>query len=275
MDFIEYNFTISPPTPWSEILLAKLSQIEFDSFEENDTGLKGYIKRDFDDEEFVQEQIGEMEGAQITYEKQNIQQVNWNEEWEKNFQPISVDDRCYIRAEFHEEKPNVKYDIVIQPKMSFGTGHHETTHLLIEFILDTEFDDKVVLDMGTGTGILGILAKMRGAKSVDAIDIDEWSYENAIENAERNKVDIQVMKGGAESIPSSTEYDIILANINKNVLIEDMPFYVNQLKKGGTLFLSGLYNFDEDDIRKETEKYGLTFEAKRIRNEWIALKFNY
>ncbi len=275
MDFLEYNFTISPPTPWSEILLAKLSQIEFDSFEENDTGLKAYIKRDFDDEEFVQEQIGEMEAAQITYEKQNIQQVNWNEEWEKNFQPISVDDRCYIRAEFHEEKPNVKYDIVIQPKMSFGTGHHETTHLLIEFILDTEFDDKVVLDMGTGTGILGILAKMRGAKSVDAIDIDEWSYENAIENAERNKVNIQVMKGGAESIPPSTEYDIILANINKNVLIEDMPFYVNQLKKGGTLFLSGLYNFDEDDIRKETEKYGLTFEAKRIRNEWIALKFNY
>lgn len=275
MDFLEYNFTISPPTPWSEILLAKLSQIEFDSFEENDTGLKAYIKRDFDDEEFVQEQIGEMEAAQITYEKQNIQQVNWNEEWEKNFQPISVDDRCYIRAEFHEEKPNVKYDIVIQPKMSFGTGHHETTHLLIEFILDTEFDDKVVLDMGTGTGILGILAKMRGAKSVDAIDIDEWSYENAIENAERNKVNIQVMKGGAESIPPSTEYDIVLANINKNVLIEDMPFYVNQLKKGGTLFLSGLYNFDEDDIRKETEKYGLTFEAKRIRNEWIALKFNY
>lgn len=275
MDFLEYNFTISPPTPWSEILLAKLSQIEFDSFEENDTGLKAYIKRDFDDEEFVQEQIGEMEAAQITYEKQNIQQVNWNEEWEKNFQPISVDDRCYIRAEFHEEKPNVKYDIVIQPKMSFGTGHHETTHLLIEFILDTEFDDKVVLDMGTGTGILGILAKMRGAESVDAIDIDEWSYENAIENAERNKVNIQVMKGGAESIPPSTEYDIILANINKNVLIEDMPFYVNQLKKGGTLFLSGLYNFDEDDIRKETEKYGLTFEAKRIRNEWIALKFNY
>lgn len=275
MDFLEYNFTISPPTPWSEILLAKLSQIEFDSFEENDTGLKAYIKRDFDDEEFVQEQIGEMEAAQITYEKQNIQQVNWNEEWEKNFQPISVDDRCYIRAEFHEEKPNVKYDIVIQPKMSFGTGHHETTHLLIEFILDTEFDDKVVLDMGTGTGILGILAKMRGAKSVDAIDIDEWSYENAIENAERNKVNIQIMKGGAESIPPSTEYDIILANINKNVLIEDMPFYVNQLKKGGTLFLSGLYNFDEDDIRKETEKYGLTFEAKRIRNEWIALKFNY
>ena len=275
MDFLEYNFTISPPTPWSEILLAKLSQIEFDSFEENDTGLKAYIKRDFDDEEFVQEQIGEMEAAQITYEKQYIQQVNWNEEWEKNFQPISVDDRCYIRAEFHEEKPNIKYDIVIQPKMSFGTGHHETTHLLIEFILDTEFDDKVVLDMGTGTGILGILAKMRGAKSVDAIDIDEWSYENAIENAERNKVNIQIMKGGAESIPPSTEYDIILANINKNVLIEDMPFYVNQLKHGGTLFLSGLYNFDEDDIRKETEKYGLTFEAKRIRNEWIALKFNY
>lgn len=274
MIYIEYNFTISPVVPWTEILLAKLSQIEFDSFEESDVGLKAYIQKDFDDEEFIQEQVGELEGAQITYEKQVIQQINWNEEWEKNFQPIAIDNRCFIRAEFHEKRPEVKYDIVIQPKMSFGTGHHETTHLLVEFILDTNFTDKTVLDMGTGTGILAILSKMRGASAVDAIDIDEWSYENAIENAEKNEVDVTVYKGGAETIPEK-KYDIILANINKNVLIEDLPFYINVLNKGGILFLSGLYNFDESDMLDEGKKYGLEFVEKRERNEWIALKFEF
>lgn len=273
MKFIEYIFTVNPVIPWNEILLAKLSQIEFDSFEETATGLKAYIPSDFDDESFIQELLGEMEGAQISYEKHDIQQVNWNEEWEKNFQPINIDDRCYIRAEFHPQKEGVPYDIVIQPKMSFGTGHHETTHLLVDFILDTDFENKIVLDMGTGTGILGILAKMKNAKSVDAIDIDEWSYENAIENAARNEVDIEVFKGGAETIPDKL-YDVILANINKNVLIEDLPFYHNHLKSGGTLFLSGLYNFDEDDMQNEVKKYGLKFVEKRERNQWIALKFH-
>lgn len=274
MEFIEYNFTISPAEPWIEILLARLSQIEFDSFEETDSGLKAYIQKDFDDEDFVLEQIESLAAAQISYEKLNIQQVNWNEEWEKNFNPIQVDTRCYIRADFHEKLPHIQYDIEIQPKMSFGTGHHATTFLLVQFILDTDFNDKNVLDMGTGTGILGILAKMKDAKSVDAIDIDEWSFENAIENAQRNKVDINVLQGGAERIPNK-HYDIILANINKNVLLEDIVFYVQHLKKGGFLFLSGLYNFDEDDIRNETEKHGLTFVEKREQNEWIALKFIY
>lgn len=272
MEFIEYHFIVSPIEPWNEILLARLTQIEFDSFEETDLGLKAYIKKDFDDEEFIREQIEELSAAQISYEKQIIQQVNWNEEWEKHFDPISVDDRCYIRAEFHEKLPHIEYDIVIQPKMSFGTGHHSTTYLLVKFILDTDFKDKTVLDMGTGTGILGILAKMKGAKSVDAIDIDDWSYENAIENAERNEVDVNIIQGGAESIPNK-KYDIILANINKNVLIEDLSFYVHNLKKGGNLFLSGLYNFDEQDMLSETEKHGLEFVEKREKNEWIALKF--
>ena len=274
MNFIEYNFTVSPPIPWTEILLAKLSQIEFDSFEETDTGLKGYILQDVDDEEFILEQISDLDEARISFEKNKIEQVNWNEEWEKNFHPIEIDDKVYIRAEFHAAKPEIPYEIVIQPKMSFGTGHHETTHLMVEFILENDFERKTVLDMGTGTGILAILAKLKNADKTIGIDIDEWSYENAVENAERNKVEVNFYKGGAETIPAE-KFDVILANINKNILVEDLPFYVNALHKGGTLYLSGLCDFDEEDMVNEAKKYGLTLEKKKQRKEWIALKFNF
>lgn len=274
MNYIEYNFTITPVTPWQEVLLAQLSLIEFESFEEYETGLKAYILKDYDDQEFVNEVVEKLTEVQISYEKKEIEQVNWNAEWEKNFHPIQIENKCYIRAEFHEPKPEITYDIVIQPKMSFGTGHHETTHLMVNFILNEDLQDKVVLDMGTGTGILAILAKMNGSALTEGIDIDEWAYENAVENAERNKVDVNFYKGGAESIPNQ-KYDCVFANINKNILMADLPFYVNALKKGGNLFLSGLYNFDEEDIVTEAEKNGLTFVEKNERNEWIALKFKY
>ncbi|MDO5654688.1 MAG: 50S ribosomal protein L11 methyltransferase [Flavobacteriaceae bacterium] len=274
MIFIEYNFTVTPPVPWSEILLAKLSQIEFDSFEENETGFKGYILSDNDDEEFINFQISELEEAQISYEKKEIPQINWNEEWEKNFSPIEVDQRCFIRADFHEPNPDFLYEIIIQPKMSFGTGHHETTRLMVEFILDNDFEGKSVLDMGTGTGILAILTKLKGADHVVGIDIDEWSYHNARENAERNNTQIEWIKGGAESIPQE-KYDCIIANINKNILMEDMPFYTNALKTGGTLLLSGLYDFDSEDIIQKANEFGLKFDDMKSMNQWIALKFTY
>ena len=272
MNFIEYNFTVFPAVPWTEILIAKLSVIEFDSFEENESGVKSYILQDYDDEEFVKEVIEGLSEPVITYEKNVMEQVNWNSEWEKNFEPIEVDNRCFIRAEFHDRKPEIPFDIIIQPKMSFGTGHHATTYLMVDFILDNDFEGKDVLDMGTGTGILAILAKMKGAARVDGIDIDEWSYENAVENAERNKTEITFFKGGAETIPDY-KYDVIVANINKNILIEDLPFYTAALKEKGTLFLSGLYNFDEQDIVAAARDNGLNFVEKRERNEWIALKF--
>ena len=274
MSFIEYKFTISPPQPWTEILLAKLSQIEFDSFEETATGLNAYILADFDDYEFILEQIEDLAEAQISFEKQEINQQNWNEEWEKNFNPILVDERCYIRAEFHPEKPEIPWQIVIQPKMSFGTGHHETTHLMVQYVLDTEFRNKSMLDVGTGTGILAILAKMKGAELAEGIDIDEWSYENAVENALRNGVDVNFYKGGAECIPER-KYDLIFANINKNILIADMQFYIHALQKGGYLYLSGIYNFDEEDMLAVANKFGLKFVEKKTRNDWIALKFKY
>ncbi|MGI9527937.1 MAG: 50S ribosomal protein L11 methyltransferase [Weeksellaceae bacterium] len=272
MDYIEYNFIINPPSPWTDIVIAKLSLIEFESFDENETGVKGYILKDYDDEEFIKEQISELEEVQISYEKNVIEQVNWNEEWEKNFNPIQIDDRCYIRAEFHESKPEVDYEIIIHPKMSFGTGHHETTNLMVQYLLEENLEGKDVLDMGTGTGILAILAKMKGAERVEGIDIDEWSYENAVENAVRNHTEVTFHKGGAETIPYH-KYDVILANINKNILLQDMTFYVNALKEQGNLILSGLYAFDEDDIRKEASKHGLKFLNKKERNEWISLKF--
>lgn len=274
MIYIEYIFQVTPSVPWNEILIAHLSQIEFESFQENSTGLKAYILKDYDDEGFVKEILGELEEVQISYERKEVQQVNWNEEWEKNFHPIQIEDKCYIRAEFHEAKPEFPFEIVIQPKMSFGTGHHETTHLMVQFIMDESMEKKSVLDMGTGTGILAILAKMKGADFVEGIDIDEWSYENAVENAERNNTKVQFYKGGAESIPNR-KYDVVFANINKNILLHDLPFYVNALKKDGFLFLSGLYNFDEQDIVAAANKNGLTFVTKRERNEWIALKFKH
>lgn len=254
--------------------MAKLSQIEFETFEEVPTGLNAYILSDCDDEEFVKEQIEELSSSvEISYERKEIEQVNWNEEWESNFSPINIDNQCYIRAEFHEPNPECTYEIVIQPKMSFGTGHHETTHLMVQYILETDFTGKSVLDMGTGTGILAILTQMKGAKRSVGIDIDEWSFLNAKENAERNGVpQIEFIQGGAEKIPDE-EFDFVFANINKNILKADLPFYLHALKKGGTLFLSGLLDIDEKEMIGFGEKHGLTFIDSKERNEWIALKF--
>ncbi|AFL97652.1 50S ribosomal protein L11 methyltransferase [Ornithobacterium rhinotracheale] len=272
MNYIEYNFNIVPPQPFSEILIALLSQAEFESFEETATGLKAYILKDYDDEEFVKDQVAELDTAETVYERTEIEPVNWNKEWESNFSPININDACYIRAEFHEPHPDAPYEIVIQPKMSFGTGHHETTHLMVEYLLNLDLDQKSVLDMGTGTGILAILSKMRGAKSCLGIDIDEWSYENAVENAERNNVEVSFIKGGAESIPDE-KFDLVLANINKNILKADMPFYINALKPNAQLILSGLLDIDEQEMIQFVEGFGLNFVDKKERNEWIALRF--
>ncbi|MGP2569595.1 50S ribosomal protein L11 methyltransferase [Ornithobacterium rhinotracheale] len=272
MNYIEYNFNIVPPQPFSEILIALLSQAEFESFEETATGLKAYILKDYDDEEFVKDQVAELDTAEIVYERTEIEPVNWNKEWESNFSPININDACYIRAEFHEPHPDAPYEIVIQPKMSFGTGHHETTHLMVEYLLSLDLDQQSVLDMGTGTGILAILSKMRGAKSCLGIDIDEWSYENAVENAERNNVEVSFIKGGAESIPDE-KFDLVLANINKNILKADMPFYINALKPNAQLILSGLLDIDEQEMIQFVEGFGLNFVDKKERNEWIALRF--
>ena len=273
MNYIEYKFTLSPVEPWTEILLAMLAQHEFESFTETESGLNAYVRADQDNENAVKEEIAHLQDVQIDYIRTEIEQRNWNSEWESNFQPILVNDQCYIRAEFHESKPEIPYEIVIQPKMSFGTGHHATTHLMVEYILESELKGKSVLDMGCGTAILAILAKMKGSAYTEGIDIDEWSVENSIENAERNQVDITV-KLGDVSLMGKQTFDVILANINKNILMADIPDYVKNLNfANGELILSGLLESDFEDIKQRCEEFDLKFISKKQKDEWIALKF--
>lgn len=273
MNYIEYHFNFTPVEPWREIFLALLSECAFESFEETDNGLKAYVKKDQDDENEVLERIKILHETKIDYTKTEIEQVNWNAIWESGFQPILVNGQCYIRAEFHPEKPEIPYEIVIQPKMSFGTGHHETTHLMVEYILELDFEGKSVLDMGCGTSILAILAKKRGANYVEAIDIDEWATENSAENAERNGVEINIRLGDASLLGDKT-FDAIIANIQRNILLEDIPTYAKVLNfAGGELILSGLMEGDFEDIQKVCTENGLKFISKKQRNEWIALRF--
>jgi ribosomal protein L11 methyltransferase len=209
----------------------------------------------------------------IEYNQNEVPQTNWNAEWEKNFSPIQVDDLVSIRAPFHEN-PNLKYDIVIEPKMSFGTGHHETTHMMVQHLLQLDLENKKVLDMGCGTGILAIFAEMKGAKPLDAIDIDNWCYENSVENVTRNNCkNISVYEGDAALLVDK-KYDVIIANINRNILLMDMKVYTNCLQEGGILLLSGFYEQDIPVIDAEVIKYGLKLEKFIQRNNWVALKYN-
>lgn len=237
--YLEFKFTITPPQPWSEILMAELIHIGFDSFTEETNGILAYIpKNDLNEDAIKSLYIFEQEGVEIDYTYTEMPNINWNEEWEKNFSPINVEDKVYIRAEFHEPQP-LDYEIIIQPKMSFGTGHHATTYLMIQQMLEMDFKGKKVLDMGCGTSVLAIFAKLKGAGDTLAIDIDPWSVENSKENAERNQVSLRIEEGTAENL-GQEKFDIILANINRNILISDIPTYVSVLEKGGQLLLSGL-----------------------------------
>ena len=216
-----------------DIIVAELGQVGFESFTENPDGLEAYIqKRDWSASLLDDIQILQSEEVTFSYDVKEIEQVNWNEEWEKNFKPIVVANEVSIRAPFHRN-PGRKYDIVIEPKMSFGTGHHETTHLMIQHLMDLNLQGKKVLDMGCGTGILAIFAEMKGAATVDAIDIDNWCYENSLENIERNNCKtISVFEGDA-SLLKPAAYDLIIANINRNILLKDMPVYTESLKENG------------------------------------------
>ncbi len=268
--YLEFNFKISPLQPWNEILMAELIQIGFDSFTEEHDGILGYIPEELYNEESLKElPLLNREEVTIQYTYEQMPNINWNEEWEKNFSPINVEDKVLIRAEFHESDANM-HEIIIQPKMSFGTGHHPTTHLMIQQMLDMELKDKKVLEMGCGTSVLAIYAKQRGAGETTAIDIDEWSVENSIENAARNNVELKISQGTADNL-GSEKFDTILANINRNILISDIPTYVSVLNDGGQLLLSGLCFFDVDDILEVCTEQNLTLERKLQREEWVSL----
>lgn len=271
--YIGYHFTIEPLELGSEILIAELGEKAFESFIETETGISAFVQKDLWSETILEDiQILENPEFKIEYTFEEIEQVNWNEEWEKNFDPIDVDGKCHVRAPFHE-KTNAEFDIVIEPKMSFGTGHHETTHMMIQHLLETDLVGKKTLDMGCGTAILAILAEMKGAQPIDAIDIDNWCYLNSIENAERNNCKhISVYEGDA-SLLIGKKYDVIIANINRNILLNDMQQYVDCLSENGVLFLSGFYTEDIPVISESCTTKGLTYVKQFERNNWVALKF--
>lgn len=268
--YLEFNFKIKPLQPWNEILMAELIEIGFDSFTEEYDGILGYIQKDlFKEEELKEIYLLQNEEVEISYTYEEMPNINWNEEWEKNFSPINVEDKVLIRAEFHDSDPNM-HEIVIQPKMSFGTGHHPTTHLMIQQMLDMDLENKKVLDMGCGTSVLAIFAKQKGAGRTVAIDIDEWSVENSKENAARNNVELDIELGTADNL-GKEKFEIILANINRNILISDIPTYVSVLEDGGKLLLSGLCFFDVDDILEVCTEQNLKLEKKIQREEWVSL----
>ncbi|WP_298896911.1 50S ribosomal protein L11 methyltransferase [uncultured Psychroserpens sp.] len=271
--YIGYYFKVQPLQPAVEILIAELGYAGFESFVETETGVTAYIQKE-EWNEYILDGVWilDSEEFEISFTFEEIEQTNWNAEWEKNFSPIIVDNKCSVRAPFHD-KPDTEYDIIIEPKMSFGTGHHETTHMMIQYILKNDFKDKSVLDMGCGTGVLAILTEMKGAKPIDAIDYDNWCYLNSLENVERNNCKhITVLEGDA-SLLLGRHYDIVIANINRNILLNDMETYVNTLNDKGVLFLSGFYNDDISIINTKCETYGLKHVETLQRNNWVALKF--
>jgi len=274
--YISYNFIVSPKEPTTEILIAELGLAGFESFVENDKGLTAYIQKS-DHTMTILDDIYALKNKEFTisYTQEEIEQVNWNQEWEKNFKPIQVDNLVCIRAPFHSRSlgTKLKYDIVIEPKMSFGTGHHETTHMMVQHLLGIDIKNKKVLDMGCGTGILAIFSEMKGAQSIDAIDIDTWCYENSLENCERNHCKQISVYNGDASILIDKKYDLIIANINRNILLMDIKIYANCLNDKGILLLSGFYREEISVIDAEASKHNLKLHKVIERNNWVALKY--
>lgn len=272
MNFAVLNFSIAPLDPFRDILFGELSEIGFDGFEDTEKGLLAYIPEDRFDASLIKSlRVMQNKALQVSYTTEIIVEQNWNADWESDFEPIEVTEDCYVRAPFHPSR-NLPYEIVIEPKMSFGTGHHETTWLVLRQMLNIDFEGKSVLDMGTGTGVLAILASKLDAKDVLAIDVDEWAYKNAIENTTLNDaVNITVEKGGFERIKQHT-FHVILANINKNVLLQHMSILSNCLEPSGILILSGFFEKDIADLRSSAEKNGLVEKTRATKNDWAVLQ---
>lgn len=272
MDYIELKVEVNPTDLGRDIVIAELAEIGFESFVEFENGVDAYIQAPlFNENEMKNLFSFNHNEFKVTYTVKKIEDQNWNEVWEQNFEPINVDNVCYVRAPFHEKKTAFTYDIVIEPKMSFGTGHHETTHLMIQELLKMDVNNKSVLDMGCGTGVLAILAEQLGANKILAVDIDEWAYQNTLENVIRNNCKtIHTEKGGAECIQNHI-FDVIIANINRNILLQDMKNYANSLKTEGHLLLSGFFSSDMDVLLEETSKYDLKLINANHKNDWTLL----
>ena len=278
MKYFEVTFTTQPCNEMvNDIVSALAGEIGFESFVEWEEGVQAYIQQSLFDKEALAEMVANfpLPDTQISYSSQEAEDKHWNEEWEKNFfQPIVIGDRCCIHSTFHQDTPQTEYEILINPQMAFGTGHHETTSSIICELLDADLKDKTVLDMGCGTSILAILASMRGAKSLTAIDIDDWCVNNSRDNIALNNIqNITVELGDANLLKGREPFDVIIANINRNILLADMAQYVACMHQGSELYMSGFYVQDIPVIREKAESLGLTFVHHREKNNWVAVKF--
>lgn len=281
MDYYEVDFTYESALETSvisDILAAELGEVGFESFSENEEGLQAFVAEETFSEAALQEKLSAfpIDGVKFHYQITFVKSKDWNEEWEKNyFKPIRIGNECIIRASFHPAEPGYTYNIIIDPKMAFGTGNHATTYLMIGHMLQLDLQGKELLDMGCGTAVLAILAQMRGAKRVVGIDIDEWAYNNALENIRLNHTEaIEIALGGAERIAEFGTFDVIFANINRNILLQDMSYYAKSLKAGGTLFMSGFYVEDLPAISRACEQNGMNVELYTEKENWCSVKVN-
>lgn len=277
MKYTKVDITLSKTNPFRDLLVYNLGdEGPYDSFEEKKDGLKAYVPTDNFDEQFLCDTIDDLKSMdpdlRVEYTVTDLADKDYNEEWERQHQPVLVDGFCWVRAPFHPHRDDVKYEIEIEPKMSFGTAHHATTYLMLSLLEQQNVQGMRVLDMGSGTGVLAILAAKKGAAYVEAIDVDEWAYRNAQENFERNGVSVNALLGDASLLTADKHFDLVLANINRNILLKDMESYATVLNPGGTLMLSGFYEHDVQSLQDKAETLGMRLVQQRSRNEWTALK---
>ena len=270
--YLEIDFRLTPIDPWREVVIAQMGSLGFESFVNTPLGFKAYIpQNEFQEKEFSQIDVFDFLELEIEWDSKIIPPENWNRQWEENFSPIRVGERCVVRADFHPPE-KAEYELVITPKMSFGTGHHETTQMMISYLLDLNCNNKTVLDMGTGTGVLAILAEKRGAKTILAVDNDPWCVENTLENLEMNhcqKISAQL----SSTVPKKKKYDMVLANINRNVLLKQIADYAQVLAPEGDLLMSGFYVEDLGIIQNACETEGFRFIRNLDVNNWLAAHF--
>lgn len=275
MKYTEVDFTISPIIPFSEILMAELSEVGFDSFAETETGLQAFVPTDVFEPDSIEKVLSLLRNCEITYKVDDIPDQNWNAEWEKTNRPVLIDGFCWVYPPTFQPNADAEYNIVINPKMSFGTAHHPTTYQILKMLGGMDLAGKRVLDMGTGTGVLAILAEKMGASYVEAIDIDEWAYRNVVENIESNAcTKTKALLGDASLLTSDKSFDVVIANINRNILLRDMERYMGVLGEEGTLILSGFYESDLPDIRRCVEDWGLEMRDCEVMEDWVAVRFS-
>ena len=271
--YLEVTVRLSPLIPWREVMIAEMGSVGFEGFEETSTGFKAYIpKNEYREKSFKQIAVFSQDGLSIDWNTLDIAPENWNSAWEQNFTPTRIGDRCVIRADFHLPE-KAEFELIITPKMSFGTGHHETTQLMVLLLLETDCHQKSIVDMGTGTGVLAILSEKKGATNILAIDNDPWSIENTLENIAANQCK-NIRTKLTDQLSETLLFDSVLANINRNILLEQMDAYAKALKPEGNLLLSGFYVEDLGIIRSKCESLGFRFIRNFEKNNWVAALFN-